>query len=47
MALIPAKRPTMPRWQRFMFIYRNAMNPVVFYSIPPEDVLELGIPVEF
>lgn len=49
MALIPAKRPTMPRWQRFLFLfmYRNAVSPVVFYSIPPEDVLELGIQVEF
>jgi KUP system potassium uptake protein len=49
MALIPAKKPTMRRWQRFLFLfmYRNAVSPVVFYSIPPEDVLELGIQVEF
>ncbi|MFH1033359.1 MAG: KUP/HAK/KT family potassium transporter [Pseudomonadota bacterium] len=49
MALIPAQKPTMPRWQRFLFLfmYRNAVSPVVFYSIPPEDVLELGIQVEF
>jgi KUP system potassium uptake protein len=52
MALIPsANRELKPwqRWQRllFRFMYRNAVSPVVFYSIPPEDVLELGIQLEF
>jgi KUP system potassium uptake protein len=51
-ALIPTKDPLRGRWRRwqrllFRFMYRNAVSPVVFYSIPPEDVLELGIQVEF
>ncbi len=46
--LVPAKRPTLARWRRtlFMFLSRNAVGPDRFYRLPPNRVLELGMQIE-
>ena len=31
----------------FAFLQRNAVSPVVYYNIPPDKVLELGVQMEF
>ncbi|MCB0162865.1 MAG: potassium transporter Kup [Anaerolineae bacterium] len=50
LTLIPADTPsTMPRWRKklFAFMSRNAAPSIRFYHLPPAQVVELGIQVEF
>jgi KUP system potassium uptake protein len=37
-------RSAMPRWRRalFLFLARNARSPTEFFSIPPNQVVEIG-----
>ncbi len=46
--LIPSDKPALNAWQERMFIYmfRNASNPIVFFAIPTEQALEIGTLVE-
>jgi KUP system potassium uptake protein len=48
-SLVPGNEPGMHRIRRtiFSFMQRNAVSPVVYYNIPPEDVLELGVQLRF
>ena len=48
-SLVPANKPALGRLQRllFGFMQRNQTSPVVYYEIPPQKVLEIGIQVEF
>jgi KUP system potassium uptake protein len=48
-SLVPADKPGMSRIRRFLFSFmqRNQISPVVYYEMPPQDVLELGVQVEF
>lgn len=49
-SLVPAKgkRVLDPvRRVIFAFLQRNAVSPVVYYNIPPDKVLELGVQMEF
>jgi KUP system potassium uptake protein len=48
-SLVPSKKPAMSLVRRFLFgfMQRNQISPVVYYDIPPKDVMELGIQVEF
>jgi len=48
-ALVPAERRTMPRWQRFLFTFmlRNAVSRSTYFGIPPAKVLEIGVQMEF
>jgi KUP system potassium uptake protein len=45
--LVPDERSGMPRWQDelFIFLMRNAANPIDFFKIPPGRVVELGAQV--
>ncbi|MGO9014022.1 MAG: potassium transporter Kup [Dissulfurispiraceae bacterium] len=49
MSLVPAKTRVMDPVRRFLFFFmqRNALSPVVYYGIPPDRVLELGVQLEF
>lgn len=49
MSLVPAKTRVMDPVRRllFSFMQRNALSPVVYYGIPPDRVLELGVQLEF
>ncbi|HKJ95829.1 MAG TPA: KUP/HAK/KT family potassium transporter, partial [Gammaproteobacteria bacterium] len=46
--LVPSRRPSMPRWQRalFMFMARNAQRATVYYTLPPGRTIELGIQID-
>jgi KUP system potassium uptake protein len=49
-SLVPAKeKRVLDPVRRFLFAFmqRNAVSPVVYYNIPPEKVLELGVQMEF
>ncbi|MGO9613917.1 MAG: KUP/HAK/KT family potassium transporter [Dissulfurispiraceae bacterium] len=48
-SLVPAKKRVMDPLRRllFFFMQRNALSPVVYYGIPPDRVLELGVQLEF
>lgn len=49
-ALVPAReKRVLDPVRRFLFgfMQRNAVSPVVYYNIPPEKVLELGVQMEF
>jgi KUP system potassium uptake protein len=41
-------RSRMPGWRRalFLFLARNARSPTEFFSIPPNDVVEIGAQME-
>ena len=43
-----ASKPTMPRWMAVIYtiLHRNAADPTVYFSIPPNRVLELGGQIE-
>jgi KUP system potassium uptake protein len=45
---VAAKRSRFSKWREklFSFLNRNAVRPVSFFHIPPEQVVELGIEVE-
>lgn len=47
--LVPARKKTMPRWRRFLFIFmlRNAVSGATYLNIPPGKVLEIGVQMEF
>jgi len=46
--LVPAAKSTMARWRTrlFMFLSRNSMDPAVFYGIPTDRIVEVGIRLE-
>ena len=48
-SLVPSNKPALGRLRRllFGFMQRNQTSPVVYYEIPPQNVLEIGIQVEF
>ncbi|MGO9613798.1 MAG: potassium transporter Kup [Dissulfurispiraceae bacterium] len=48
-SLVPAKERVMDPVRRllFFFMQRLALSPVVYYGIPPDRVLELGVQLEF
>src|SRR5271169_2444924 len=48
-SLVPAKKRVMDPVRRllFFFMQRLALSPVVYYGIPPDRVLELGVQLEF
>jgi KUP system potassium uptake protein len=47
--LVPGLRKTMSRWRRFLFTFmlRNAVSRSTYLSIPPANVLEIGVQMEF
>jgi KUP system potassium uptake protein len=47
--LVPGMRRTMSRWRRFLFTFmlRNAVSRSTYLSIPPANVLEIGVQMEF
>jgi len=49
MSLVPAKERIMDPIRRFLFLFmhRNAVSPVIYYNIPPDKILELGVQLEF
>jgi KUP system potassium uptake protein len=46
--LIPSVDPAMNAWQErlFIFMFRNASNPISFFAIPTDRALELGTLIE-
>jgi KUP system potassium uptake protein len=46
--LLPARRPALPRWRRWLFaaMSRNALGATSYFNIPPAQVIELGTQVE-
>ncbi len=46
--LIPSEKPAMNAWQEqvFIFMFRNASNPIVFFGIPTGQAMEIGTLVE-
>jgi KUP system potassium uptake protein len=48
-SLVPAKEKSMDPIRRFLFFFmhRNAVSPVIYYNIPPDKILELGIQLEW
>lgn len=48
-SLIPSGKPSYAKWRDFIFSFlqRNAISPAVYYNIPPERVLELGVQIKF
>jgi KUP system potassium uptake protein len=49
-SLVPSKgKRVLDPVRRFLFgfMQRNAVSPVVYYNIPPEKVLELGVQMDF
>jgi KUP system potassium uptake protein len=48
-SLVPAKERSMDPIRRFLFFFmhRNAVSPVIYYNIPPDKILELGIQLEW
>ncbi|HMK59628.1 MAG TPA: potassium transporter Kup [Dissulfurispiraceae bacterium] len=49
MSLVPAKERAMDPIRRFLFLFmhRNSVSPVVYYNIPPDKILELGVQLEW
>jgi len=49
MSLVPAKERSMDPIRRFLFLFmhRNSVSPVVYYNIPPDKILELGVQLEW
>jgi KUP system potassium uptake protein len=47
--LVPGLRRTMSRWRRFLFTFmlRNAISGSTYLNIPPADILEIGVQMEF
>ncbi len=47
-ALLVTDKPGMAPWRErlFAFLSRNALDAARFFSLPPERVIEVGIPVE-
>jgi KUP system potassium uptake protein len=47
--LVPGLRKTMSRWRRFLFTFmlRNSVSRSTYLSIPPANVLEIGVQMEF
>ena len=41
-------KPTIPRWMSFVYgiLHRNSADPTVYFSIPPNRVIELGSQIE-
>ena len=48
-SLVPAKERSMDPIRRFLFLFmhRNAVSSVIYYNIPPDKILELGVQLEF
>ena len=48
-SLVPTRQRSLPRWQRFLFtfMYRNSVSRSTYLSIPPAQVLEIGVQMEF
>lgn len=46
--LIPSEKPAMNAWQEqiFIFMFRNASNPIIFFGIPTGQAMEIGTLVE-
>jgi KUP system potassium uptake protein len=46
--LIPSANPTLNPWEEriFIFMFRNASNPISFFAIPTDRALEIGTLVE-
>lgn len=46
--LIPSDKPALNGWQEriFIFMFRNASNPIVFFGIPSAHAVEIGTLVE-
>ncbi len=49
MSLVPAKERSMDPIRRFLFLFmhRNAVSSVIYYNIPPDKILELGVQLEW
>jgi len=49
MSLIPAKKRSMDSIRRFLFLFmhRNAVSSAIYYNIPPDKILELGVQLEW
>jgi KUP system potassium uptake protein len=47
-AIRVASKPIMPRWMTFIYmnLHRNAADPTAYFSIPPNQVIELGSQIE-
>ena len=47
--LVPGKRKGLAFWRKklFVFMARNAAQPIAFYNLPLEQVFELGLRIEF
>lgn len=47
-SLVPAKERNIDPIRRFLFLFmhRNAVSPVIYYNIPPDRILELGVQLE-
>ncbi|MCX5891175.1 MAG: KUP/HAK/KT family potassium transporter [Deltaproteobacteria bacterium] len=48
-SLVPAARRGMARWRRFLFTFmlRNAVSGSTYLNIPPAQVMEIGVQMEF
>ena len=48
-SLVPAAKKGMARWRRFLFTFmmRNAISGSVYLNIPPAQVMEIGVQMEF
>jgi KUP system potassium uptake protein len=48
-SLVPAKERSMDPIRRFLFLFmhRNSVSPVIYYNIPPDKILELGVQLEW
>ena len=46
--LVSSRRSQMPAWRRalFTFMSRNALDPTLFFHLPPNRVVELGVQIE-
>jgi len=49
MSLVPGRERAMDPIRRFLFLFmhRNSVSPVVYYNIPPDRILELGVQLEW
>jgi KUP system potassium uptake protein len=48
-SLIPSREKTWARWRRFLFAFmqRNAVSKATYLNIPPANVMEIGVQMEF
>jgi len=46
--LVPSDTPALNAWQErvFIFMFRNASNPIIFFGIPSKQAMEIGTLVE-